>query len=78
MKREIEFQKMKDDLAYIKKVLTGNGENGLIKQMRKVRESVIKIESMHNFRIWILYGAVTLLFGICMFMLRHISYGSFR
>ena len=63
---------MKDDLGYIKKVLAGNGENGMIKQLRKVSDAMIKIESYNHLKHWILYIAVTVLFGACMFLLRYI------
>ena len=32
MNKEVELQKMKDDIKYIKKSLTGNGEKGLMKK----------------------------------------------
>ena len=72
MNKSIEFQKMKDDVAYIKKVLAGNGEDGLIKQTKKVSEAIIKIESYQHLKHWILYSAVTILVGICSFLIRYI------
>ena len=72
MTKATEFQKMKDDVAYIKKVLAGNGEDGLIKQTKKVSEAIIKIESYQHLKHWILYSTVTILFGIVCFLVRHI------
>ena len=73
MSKETEFQKMKDDVAYIKKVLAGNGEDGLIKQTKKVGEAIIKIESYQHLKHWILYTAVTILVGIVGFLIRYIT-----
>ncbi len=73
MTKAIEFQKMKDDVAYIKKVLTGNGEEGLIKQTKKVSDAIIKIESYQHLKHWILYSAVTILVGIVGFLVRYIT-----
>ena len=73
MTKAIEIQKMKDDLAYIKKVLAGNGEDGLINQTKKVSEAIIKIESYQHLKHWILYTAVTILVGIVGFLIRYIT-----
>ena len=72
MTQATEFQKMKDDVAYIKKVLAGNGEDGLIKQTKKVSDAIIKIESYQHLKHWILYTAVTILFGAVCFLIKHI------
>ncbi|KKM50798.1 hypothetical protein LCGC14_1555820 [marine sediment metagenome] len=63
--KETEFQKVKDDLSYIKKTLAGNGEEGLIKQTQKQTEAIIKIQSYNHLKNWILGSAVTVLATIC-------------
>ncbi len=71
MSIELEIQKLKDDINYIKKSLAGNGEQGLMKTVRALRETVgniqitlVKLQSYNHLKNWILGGAVTVLFAI--------------
>ena len=72
MTNEVELQKIKDDIKYIKKTITGNGETGLIKTVELLRETIgniqttlVKLQSYAHFKNWILGGAVSILTAIC-------------
>ena len=69
---QVEIQKIKDDIAYIKKVVAGNGEKGLIKTVELLRETIgniqivlTKLEGNNHLKNWILGGMITILSGIC-------------
>ena len=62
------MQKIKDDIDYIKKTITGNGEKGLIKTVELLRETIsniqivlVKLESYNHLKNWILGGCITFL-----------------
>ena len=67
----IEMQKMKDDIAYIKKTISGNGEKGLIKTVELLRETItniqiviVKLQSYNHLKNWILGGTITFLLAM--------------
>ena len=71
MSKEIEMQKMKDDIKYIKRSLAGNGEKGLMKTVESLKEVIsniqmvlVKLESYNHLKNWILGGAITFLLAI--------------
>ena len=68
----VEIQKIKDDIAYIKKTITGNGETGLMKTVESLRETIgniqivlVKIQGYNHLKNWILGSAVTILITAC-------------
>ncbi len=70
--KEVELQKMQDDIKYIKKSLAGNGEQGLMKTVRLLRETVeniqivlVKLQSYNHLKNWILGSAITFLLTAC-------------
>ncbi len=72
MNEKVELQKIKDDIQYIKKTITGNGEKGLIKTVELLRETIrniqmtlVKLQSYAHIKNWILGGAVSILAAIC-------------
>ncbi len=71
MTYEVELQKIKDDINYIKKTIAGNGETGLIKTVISLRETIAniqivltKLESYNHLKNWILGGAITFLLTV--------------
>lgn len=73
---EVEIQKMKDDIKYIKKSITGNGEKGLMKTVELLRDTIanihitlVKLQSYSHLKNWILGGAVAFLMAITSFLI---------
>ncbi len=73
---QIEIQKMKDDINYIKKSLAGNGEKGLMKVVESLRETIasiqitlVKLQSYSHLKNWILGGAVAVLLAVTSFLI---------
>ena len=67
----LELQKIKDDINYIKKTITGNGEKGLIKTVELLRETIVNIQivlvkhqSYNHLKNWILGGVITFLLAV--------------
>ncbi len=82
MTNKVEIQKIKDDIAYIKKTITGNGEKGLIKTVDLLRETIAKIqitltklESYNHLKNWILGGTIT---GLLAMLTALITYLRFK
>lgn len=67
--KEIELTRIQDDVNYIKKVLTGNGEEGLIKQMSRMSDCIIRMTSYNHIKNWIMGSAITVLVSIVAFFL---------
>ncbi len=72
MKIEVELQKIKDDINYIKKTITGNGEKGLInivgllgETVGNIQQTLVKLQSYAHLKNWILGGAVSILLAVC-------------
>ena len=71
MSIELEMQKLKDDIKYIKNALAGNGEKGLMKVVSDLKDTVgniqivlVKLESYNHLKNWILGGCITFLLAV--------------
>ena len=76
MSKETEFQKVKDDVSYIKKVLAGNGETGLQKTVELLRETIeniqivlVKLQDYAHLKNWIMGSVITVLASTTAFLL---------
>ena len=76
MSQETEFQKVKDDISYIKRTITGNGETGLIKTVELLRETIaniqqtlIKLGEYAHLKNWIMGSTITVLASTTAFLL---------
>ena len=72
MNKEVELQKMKDDIKYIKRALAGNGEKGLMKVVESLKETItniqivlVKLQEYSHFKNWLFGVTITVLATAC-------------
>lgn len=79
--KEVELQKMQDDIKYIKRALAGNGEKGLMKTVESLKEVIaniqnvlVKLESYSHLKNWILGSAITFLLACLTALLTYMRF----
>ncbi len=75
--KEAEIATITTKQRNMEKVLFGNGSDGVVKKIEKIKETLIELKGYNALKIWILRGTVALLLLICGFLASYVWYMHF-